>query len=533
MKRKRSKQVLNESRLTTFFEHLDEDLEVADPSNPAVVRLRERCRKKASYNRRDLEADAYETFIKTNELVGSFKPTDVGLFSDMREFITHVLEKAVRSFDPTSIQECFSLSWILDNWAFGPGASNGVPGVGCVQKIDEPMTCTRSAEPYVRLLRRTNPYFWAKDALTENQGVSCVEGSRLKAVPKNEDAVRIIAIEPSGNMALQLGAASLIELALRRIGLDISRRSDINKDLARHYSLTGDGATLDLSKASDMFSIDLIRLTWPAEWFNFFMKVRSPQTTLPDGRVVKLNMMSTMGNGCTFPMMTLTLVAMIYASRRRRGGPYKFIELRKTSVFGDDIIIPSSDFHDVCEALQQCGLVVNYDKSYNSGPFRESCGGDFHAGRDITPIYVKTLAAPAGVYVAINQCLRWSANHDVWLVRSLKYLRTLLGSRVYFVPQWLDDTSGVKTLCVNRRYKHLSKVPKTCQYSGSFSVPLASGGYLRNGWDGGLAYNPRDEWVVYRTSEARLPRGYLDGWDPRYGTPRFASIIQLMVELLM
>jgi len=478
----------------------------------AFDRLKVRFRKKLAMNCKALESDAYNEFVRINDLVSKQNKVVFSgspLIEEMRDFIRNLLERTIKSIDPTALQECFSQSFVLSNWQFGPGSSNGIPGAGAAQKIDKQMTCTQSIEPLVRLLRVTDPYFRAKDALSKDDGVARVSGSRLKAVPKNEESVRIIAIEPSGNMALQLGAGYLIELALRRIGLDIRYQQEKNRDLARRFSIDGQGCTLDLSKASDMFSINLIRDTWPEDFFAFFMKARCPQTTLPDGRVVDLSMMSTMGNGFTFPMMTLTLVSLVYAVRRLRGGPRRFIDLRDTAVFGDDIIVPKRDFDDVCAALQFCGLIVNYDKSYADGPFRESCGGDYWNGVDVTPFYIKSLSTVCDLYVAINQVLRWSADHDIFMANTLACLFKELGGKVFLVPQWMSDVQGIRTVGVPCRYKHLQQVPVEVAYQGYFVMPLILGGYLKQGTDGRLMYTPRD--CVYCDAELQTP-SRLSGW---------------------
>jgi hypothetical protein len=59
------------------------------------------------------------------------------------------------------------------------------------------------------------------------------------------------------------------------------------------------------------------------------------------------------------------------------------------SVYGDDIIVPTEMSASVMEDLESFGLRVNQNKSYNTGLFRESCGGDFYAGVCVTPVYVR------------------------------------------------------------------------------------------------------------------------------------------------
>jgi len=166
-----------------------------------------------------------------------------------------------------------------------------------------------------------------------------VDGSTLSTVPKNDKTDRTTATEPSGNMCLQLAVGSYIESVLRSIGLDIRTQEGKNKILAKLGSIFGHLVTIDLKSASDSILIELCRKLLPRQLFSFMLRIRSPETCLPDGEVVKLHMMSTMGNGFTFPMMTLLLVALIYAVRLRRNGPTNYIDWKTCGVYGDDIIV--------------------------------------------------------------------------------------------------------------------------------------------------------------------------------------------------
>lgn len=61
------------------------------------------------------------------------------------------------------------------------------------------------------------------------------------------------------------------------------------------------------------------------------------------------------------------------------------------SIYNDDIICPSWAAETVIDALTACGFTVNTDKSFyddnGSVCFRESCGGDYQGGIDISSIY--------------------------------------------------------------------------------------------------------------------------------------------------
>jgi len=524
---------VGEERLAVFFSTLSEELLDVKSQNAAVSRQVQRARKRARFLREDLRGVAIDDFIAINEKVGEIQRVsppssclDRRIIENARYFITTVLERFTSSFDELAIQQPLEMSYLWANWRFGPGASNGIKGTHAADKIFQDMTCTALCEPLVLKLRSMNPYFLTRDGRLGVSGTKQIEGSRLTTVPKNEDTERTIAIEPSGNMCLQLAAGMYLEGALRRIGLDIRNQQQKNIAMAKRGSISGDVATLDLKSASDMISVDLVRALMPSSWFDLLMKLRSPVITIPsDGKArdvgiqVELNMISTMGNGFTFPLMTLIIVALIYGFRCTRGGPSLFVDWANTCVFGDDIIIPSYEYAGFVEVLTKAGLVVNHDKSFSDGPFREPCGGDFLNGVDITPFYVKSLAAEPDVYVVINQVALWGRREKLLLHRTLTLLRSFIDGKPHLVPEWMNPDQGVLTSGCPRRYTYLSiknEMVRLSQEATHFSLPLAVGGYIFSVGDG-LFYLPRsNKKPRVRVRRSRLPQGFLDGWDPGY-----------------
>lgn len=512
------KRNLHEDRLNSFFDTFSNEVKMIQATEPsrafALDRQVHRAKKRARYHAPHLREQAVSSFIETNSLVGNKVVTlDPRIAANARYYITVILERFTRTFDSEAIQTPLELSYLFDNWRFGPGASNGVKGTHTAQKIDQSMTCTASCAPFVRKLR-LNPYFQCFDARNGNDGTTLVNGSRLTTVPKNQDVERTIAIEPSGNMCLQLAAGMYLQGALRLAGLDISSQQPKNKAMALSGSLDGSFATIDLKSASDMMSLDLVRLLMPPDWNDLLNCLRSEFIELPDGTNLRLNMISTMGNGFTFPLMTLLLTSLIYGYRCTKGGPNLFIDWTRTCVFGDDIIVKNNEYEGVCAVLESAGFVVNHDKSFHEGPFRESCGGDYYEGVDVTPFYVKSLSNDSAVYVVINQVLVWSARFNVLPFDTLKLLYSYIAGPVHLVPEWLNPDQGVLTAQCPRRYKYLSLSQPVVRLENThFSMMLAIGGYLEaSGPD--LFYTPRSASSQVRVRKSRIPKGYLDGADP-------------------
>ena len=83
-------------------------------------------------------------------------------------------------------------------------------------------------------------------------------------------------------------------------------------------------------------------------------------------------MVSSMGNGFTFELMSLILL-----------GVTRFYSAN-SSVFGDDIIVPLDVAPEVVEAITGLGFLVNKRKSFFDGITRESCGAFMVADVEVT-----------------------------------------------------------------------------------------------------------------------------------------------------
>ncbi len=208
-----------------------------------------------------------------------------------------------------------------------------------------------------------------------------VPGNVLFTVPKKTDIDRCACKEPDLNMFIQKGVGKHIRANLLRSKINLNDQS-INRSFAHLGSVTGDLATLDLSSASDSVSEGLVALLLPETWFTFLDAIRC-RVTIIDGEEHSNQMFSSMGNGFTFELESLLFYAITRAVSYFTGTP------GIVSVYGDDIICKAEIAHDVAWVLQYFGFQVNTEKSCFDGPFRESCGGHYHNGLDVTPFYIK------------------------------------------------------------------------------------------------------------------------------------------------
>jgi hypothetical protein len=230
--------------------------------------------------------------------------------------------------------------------------------------------------------------------------LNIVGSSSLFTVPKKSEIDRVACKEPEGNMLLQRSLGICIRDRLRRHGIDL-RDQTRNQYLASIAQKSG-LATVDLSSASDLISSQLIRLLLPFDWWSILEDLRVKSTVLPSGDTHELEMFSSMGNGFTFELESLIFFAItkVVLKLSRESGI--------VSVYGDDIICPSTIVPRLGKILSWFGFKLNQKKTHHRGPFRESCGKHFYNGHDVTPFYVReaTRTLPQLVNI-LNHLLEW------------------------------------------------------------------------------------------------------------------------------
>lgn len=378
------------------------------------------------------------------------------------------------------LRECgddaeLSNSNVLDNAHVGPGAAIRARGTSFYAKFaSSPLTATSNflIDLYeADVCFRPYAVFTESFRRTKYGPPEVVMGSRISTVPKNVDISRIICVEPSINQFFQLGIGTILETRLRRVlGIDLKTQPDVNRRMAFSGSMQSEDdsalCTLDLKSASDSLSLGLVCEVLPPEVFSFLVRFRSHYTDI-DGESVRLNMFSTMGNGFTFPIQTILFSCAVLAAREHAWGsssqsiPSKQKHANhyrprlahanewEWSVFGDDIVCQRREYTSLVRLLSLMGCVVNEAKSFDSGPFRESCGRDFYHGYNVRPVYIRKLKTPADITVALNLLNKWSVRTGVSLEHSIRYLLNLYSMRsrarsINPVPLSENDDAGFR-----------------------------------------------------------------------------------------
>lgn len=223
--------------------------------------------------------------------------------------------------------------------------------------------------------------------------------AKLITVPKDSTSLRTITAEPVIKQFFQQGLNTVLRDNIRKCGvlsnsLALSDQSE-NQKLAMEGSLNCKYATLDLSSASDLLSVDLVGLVFSSrpKFFEFALKCRSAQVDTGNG-ILKLQKFAGMGNALTFPVQSVVFATLaICAVLHTEGKEPSYVNARRASrrvrVYGDDIIVDTHIAHQVVDWLTSFGLKVNQKKSFLGGNFKESCGVDAWKGHDVTPTYVK------------------------------------------------------------------------------------------------------------------------------------------------
>jgi hypothetical protein len=245
--------------------------------------------------------------------------------------------------------------------------------------------------------------------------------AKLIAVPKDSRGPRLICVHPAEAVWIQQAIRGELE---RVITLDRSRYGTwpkrkrvpgktrhmwprghihfddqtVNGRIAKAASRNRRFATLDMKEASDRLSAKLVEVLF-GDHYKYFNACRAQVYYVKgkDNVILERDVIHSyapMGNATTFPVQSLVFWAICVASLQRQGHR----QPGAVFVFGDDIEVPTECAKGVIDDLESFGLVVNREKSFVDGGFRESCGVDAFNGINVTPLRWKTDFDAAGLH---------------------------------------------------------------------------------------------------------------------------------------
>lgn len=369
--------------------------------------------------------EAEQQCADTNRRMG----TDVSTWASFE----HIHARAQRyisnllgELTPTVVDSCVS------NGGWGKGVTSTCKGAWLSEyhKLAAKQEATPELANLAPALMRDVSPLW-------DSPLGVTQGSKLAFVPKDARTHRSIAIEPSLNLFLQKGIGLAIRRRLhRRWNLDLTSQTR-NQELARTGSIDNSYATIDLSSASDTIARGVVERLLPPKWMKLLSLARSPFTVV-DGSQWLLAKWSSMGNGYTFELETAIFAALVRCVIE----PSDWKEGR-WAVYGDDIIVPTYAYEDLCRVLSFYGFTLNDRKTFHNGPFRESCGADYYLGKPVRPFYLKK----TGWLDVVNfQNFHFEKDGNGSFKRSAesqRYARKILGSDFPRVPHGSHGLVGI------------------------------------------------------------------------------------------
>jgi len=461
-------------------------------------------------NTRNADLAAKEKFLAFNK-----KCKDWCLVLDEvwdQELYGNFLKEVDLFLHPNSRMLFDSYWYILEAGRTGPGSSLGANGQSMYAKLFSSKMTATSDELYLMYSTYVKMYpEWSNAEIIRylhHGKYSYVDSSRSSFVPKSEDISRMICTEPSLNMFFQLGLGSLIEGRMRQVfNLDLSLQPEINQRLAQEGSIDGSFCTIDLSSASDSISLSLCETVFPPWFYQTLVELRSPNTIL-DGESVRLDMVSTMGNGFTFPLQTFIFSCLIRAAYHHCGLRIDDRGLKNWGCFGDDLIVDKRAYRSVVRLLGILGFQLNGSKSFSEGHFRESCGADWFNGQPVRGVYIRKLTTPQDIFVAINLLNDWSACTGINLPIGISYLISELSfkEKSFLVPFDENRDAGIRVPSLllpkvaydhnlSYSYRVFRAVPKSIRIGdGTVKVPR---GHKR------LLYNPSGLLIAFLKGEVK------------------------------
>lgn len=275
--------------------------------------------------------------------------------------------------------------------------------------------------------------------------LTVVDGARAATVYKNNEKRRFINIEPTFNMLLQRTVASSLRKILRAESNDLETGQDDHKRLISDLSY----ATVDFSNASDSVHLDWVRWLLPDKVFNYLYRYRSYYTIINrDGidHYFVNKKLSAMGNGFTFEVMTMLLLA------------YSRVLDGSSRVYGDDVIIRGTMAKTFCNSLRECSWQINDKKTFIEGNFRESCGAFFTKSYGYIESYdFRYAESPEEAIILVNK-LRRMLHHGKAFKSCYDHIikctpALLKGPCVYdHVPnKWVETTSYLRAKKSDKR----------------------------------------------------------------------------------
>lgn len=313
-------------------------------------------------------------------------------------------------------------------------------------------------------------------------------------------------------------------------------------NLKKNYDDIG---TIDAHAASDCMSLLSFKQLVDKDVFDYVTTVRNRYVSIHGSkrRLVKL---STMGDGWCFlfetlMFVTLAILATYLTAIFRKWSVGRFTHaLSLIEQFGDDAQVDRLVAETYIDLLELYGFIVNQEKSYYHGVYKESCGWEVFNGRVFQTIkWPRHCLAETNVntldqqYKGLNK--RDALYIDLINLQHKLYNNRLLNSKIYFILQqrgyevtfslpekgdydfWTTDTSLLETNMTVNNNRQYYQVPKTVLQTSYKVVPkYGPRGHNALGANFGYLYTLLEEYKYTLALRGRLYSSEMlpDPWDP-------------------
>lgn len=337
----------------------------------------------------DLEFKLVSDFFASEQRLKSvnerFSPIIVRKHPQWVDEVVNNVQKLIGNGPNWSLEE--------DEFFFGPGSSYAIKGqhINLLDKLERQPSISEGCKHFISFILENTTYSDHIDL----DACTVVNHNYFSWVPKKFDQLRGICIENDLNVVGQKFVGNRLRKSLRRKAYDLNNQHALHKEAVRLCSLVHNSAerlplaTRDLRNASNSIARNVVKYCFPPIWHHAMNLTRSHKTQI--GNLIHENeLFSSMGNGFTFEMETILFLAVLMTLPHN-----DFLRKEGTqivghiSVFGDDIICHEDDVALLDERLLYLGFEINHEKSFATGPFKESCGADFWDGHDVRPIYLR------------------------------------------------------------------------------------------------------------------------------------------------
>nr|APG77142.1 hypothetical protein [Beihai levi-like virus 12] len=220
----------------------------------------------------------------------------------------------------------------------------------------------------------------------------------FKCVPKSYKTLRGITYEPTSYMHfeqdLMIGLKSYIRTHPFLSTVLRFEDQSLNKTRAKIGSLCQNLDTIDLSSASDSVTKSIVTYLFSDTKLGPLLELFSADKVSYKGQQYPVETYGGMGNALTFPIESVIFLAIAEVSRELMQYNND-TQYNVSSVYGDDIVVDTFVSESVMTNLSYFGFLPNFEKSFTGDShFRESCGGEYLFGHDVTPLRIPRKMIP-------------------------------------------------------------------------------------------------------------------------------------------